>query len=138
MRSSTQPIGVSRSAARSGSMAPETIKRSIALVIAVVEAEPLGILLAPCIENLLEAEHWPTLTASRMNHPKAEAAVREGHDLVGAPRPADVSAGVGDDHVELESLGAMDREEPNGACTSSSATASRLLRPERLLFGDEP
>ena len=33
-RSSTQPIGVVRSAVRSGSIAPETIRRSIARVIA--------------------------------------------------------------------------------------------------------
>ena len=47
-RSSTQPIGVSRSCGRSRSIAPDTIRRSIgARHRDVVEAQPLGAILAP-------------------------------------------------------------------------------------------
>ena len=74
-----------------------------------------------------------------MNHAKAEPAVRERDDLVGAARPARVAPGVGDDDdLELEALCAMDREQPNGARALLLGDRFELLRAERLLLADEP
>ena len=73
-----------------------------------------------------------------MHHPEPEAPVGERDDLVRPARPADVAAGIRDDHdLELETLRSVDREQPNRACALLLGDRLELLRAERLLLADE-
>ena len=105
----------------------------------VVEAEALRALLVTFgLANLLEVEHRVPVAAGGMHHAKPEAPVGERDDLVGPARPADVAAGIRDDHyLELEPLRGVDREQPDGATTLLHRHGLELLRAERVLLADE-
>ena len=68
---------------------------------------------------------------------EAEAAVGQAEDLVGRRRVA-VAAGVGDDDdLELESLGRVDRQQPNGIGALFLGHGVALCGPDGLLLLDE-
>ena len=79
-----------------------------------------------------------------MDDLEAEPAVGEREDLVGRRRPVGVAARIGDDHdLELEPLGAVDRQQPDRvgalllarpprAAPAPSASWSRMKRDEAL------
>jgi hypothetical protein len=106
----------------------------------VVEAEPLlPLLIAGRHTHGVPVEHAATVTTRRVHHSEAEAAVRERDDLVRAARPPDVATRVGDDdHLELEALGRVDREEPDRAAPFLLRDRLELLRPERILVAHKP
>ena len=73
-----------------------------------------------------------------MDHPEAEAAVRERDDLVPTPLTSGVASCVGDDHdLELEALRAVDREQADRVGPLLLGERLELLRAERLLVLDE-
>ena len=67
-----------------------------------------------------------------------EAAVGEGEDLVRRRRPAEVAARIGDDdHLELEPLGGVDREQPHGVGSLLLGDGLELSGAEVLLIAEE-
>ena len=104
----------------------------------VVEAEPLRpLLLLLRLPNLLVGEHRPADARRRVDDLEPEAAVRERDDLVGRGRSL-VATCVGHDHdLELETLGCVDRQEPDGVRALLLGDRLQLARPERLLLADE-
>ena len=78
------------------------------------------------------------LAAGRVHHAEPEAPVRERDDLVRPARPADVAPRVRDDHdLELEPLGGVDREQPDGPASLLLGDGLELPRAERVLLADE-
>ena len=74
----------------------------------------------------------------RMHHPEPEPAVRERDDLVRPARATDVTPRVRHDHdLELETLCAVDRQEPDRATALLLGHCLELLRAERVLLADE-
>src|SRR5262245_64246083 len=72
-----------------------------------------------------------------MSDLEAEAAVREGEDLVGRRRLAAAPL-IGDDHdLELQPLRRMDREQADGVASLLLRDRLELARADRLLLGDE-
>ena len=66
---------------------------------------------------------------------EAEATVGEAEDLVGAGA---LAPGVRDHHdLELEPLGGMDREQPDGICALLLGDGVALGRTDCVLLGDE-
>ena len=73
----------------------------------------------------------------RVGDAEAEAAVGEAEDLVGR-RGVPIAAGVGDDHhLELEPLGRVNRQQPDGVGALLLGHGVALRRPDRLLLLDE-
>ena len=105
----------------------------------VVEAEALlSLLRLACISNFLVTEHRPAVAARRVHHPEAEATVGQRQDLVGRRWRADVAARVGDDHdLELETLGRVDRQQPDDVGAFLLGHRLELPGADRLLIADE-
>ena len=104
----------------------------------VIEAQPLGLLLGPAgVLDVLVAEHAVPLPRHRVGDPEAEAAVGKAEDLVGR-RCVPVPTGVrDDDHLELEPLRSVDREQAHGIRALLHGDRVTLGRSDRLLLFDE-
>ena len=73
-----------------------------------------------------------------MHHAEPEPAVRERDDLVRPARATGVAPRVRDDHdLELETLCAVDRQQPHRTPALLLGHRLELLRAERVLLADE-
>ena len=138
-RPSTQPIGVFSSALRSrvdraGDDQPVDRARHRH----VVEAQALGLVLRLArVLDVLVVEHAVTLAGHRVGDAEAEAAVGEAEDLVGRRRVPVASRVGDDDHLELEPLGGMDRQQAHRVRALLLGDRVALGGADRLLLLDE-
>ena len=138
-RASTQPIGVDSSPARvrvDGARDDQAVDRTRHRD--VVEAPPLrlgGLVLD--LLHLLVVGGWEARSRRRIGHAETEAPVGQAEDLVGVAR-CSVAACVGDDDdLELEALGAVDREQPDDIGALLLGNRLELGRADGALLADE-
>src|SRR5206468_7569926 len=82
-------------------------------------------------------ERPPTFARDRVRDAEAEAAVGERENLVSGRRRL-VAAGVGDDHdLELETLGRVDRQQPDRVGALLLRDGFELACADRILVADE-
>ena len=103
----------------------------------VVEAQPFGFLLAVSrLLHVLVGGRGHARGRSRVRHLEAEATIGETQNLVRArPFAARIRD---DDHLELEALGGVDREQPYGVGALLLRDGVALRRARSILLGDEP
>ena len=104
----------------------------------VVEAEPLGALLGLArLLDLFVGVHAATLAREGIGDAETEAAVRQREDLVGRRRRP-VAPGVGDhDHLELQPLRRVDRQQADGIASLFLRDRFELARADGLLVAHE-
>ena len=104
----------------------------------VVEAQPFRLVGRQLrVAHLVVRERRLPPTRRRIGDLEAEAAVRETDDLL-AGRLRPLPARIGDDdHLELEPLGRVDRQQPDGTRSFLLRDRLQLLDPRRVLLEHE-
>ncbi len=104
----------------------------------VVQAQALGALFRlPRLLHSVVCICAAPLARDRIRDAEAETAVRQREDLVGGRRRL-VAAGIGhDDDLELETLGGMDREQPDRVGALLLRDRLELPRADRFLVTNE-